>query len=119
VLLESLQGPHSSWYGTSGVNPCHELTSNESQTNSVALAEQQHQMLCENLPTLPALVHGSTMDTWRQQEWHDLFNASEAVVCTAAILYECLNHAYIKIQDINLIIFDEAHHAKKQHPYAK
>ena len=28
-------------------------------------------------------------------------------------------HSFIPIQDINLIIFDEAHHAKKNHPFAR
>jgi endoribonuclease Dicer len=75
-------------------------------------------MLCDNLADIPALVHGRTLDTWRQQEWTNLFNAHNVVVCTAAILYNCLNSAFMKMKDINLIIFDEAHHAKKEHPYA-
>lgn len=41
------------------------------------------------------------------------------VVCTAEILRQCLQHAYIRLDQINLLIFDEAHHAKKEHPYAK
>jgi endoribonuclease Dicer len=89
------------------------------QANSVALAEQQHQMLCENLASMPGLVHGRTLDSWRQREWHDFFSGSEVVVCTAQVLYDCLNQGYIKIEDINLIVFDEAHHAKKEHPYAR
>jgi endoribonuclease Dicer len=76
-------------------------------------------MLRENLATMPAMVHGRTLDTWRQPEWTQLFSAHEVVVCTAEILYQCLNQSYIKIEDINLIIFDEAHHAKKEHPYAR
>jgi endoribonuclease Dicer len=88
-------------------------------TNSVALAEQQHQMLCDNLATMPAVVHGRKLDTWRRQEWSELFNAHEVVVCTAEVLYQCLNHAYITIENINLIVVDEAHHAKKEHPYAR
>jgi len=38
---------------------------------------------------------------------------------TADILYGCLVHAFIKMQDINLLCFDEAHHAKKKHSYAR
>lgn len=76
-------------------------------------------MLCDNLSVLPALVYGRTFDTWRQQEWRSLFSSHEVVVCTAQVLYQCLSHAYIKIEETNLIIFDEAHHAKKEHPYAR
>lgn len=76
-------------------------------------------MLCENLTVIPALVHGRILDTWRPQEWNEVFSAHEVVVCTAQVLYDCLTHNYIRMEDINLIIFDEAHHAKKEHPYAK
>lgn len=95
------------------------LTNTSSQTNSVALAEQQYQVLCENLPTVPALVHGRIVDAWRKGQWDDLFSNHQVIVCTAAILYHGLHQAYIKMERINLIIFDEAHHAKKEHPYAK
>lgn len=67
---------------------------------------------------MPALVHGRKFDTWKQQEWNELLNTYEVIVCTAAILDQSLSHGYIKMEDINLIIFDEAHHAKKDHPYA-
>lgn len=38
---------------------------------------------------------------------------------TADVLYNCLTHAFIKMTDINLLCFDEAHHAKKNHVYAR
>jgi endoribonuclease Dicer len=76
-------------------------------------------MLCENLPCPPAKVYGRLLDTWRREEWTNLFREHDVVVCTAAVLHQCLSHAYTKIEDINLIIFDEAHHAKKEHEYAQ
>ncbi len=42
-----------------------------------------------------------------------------AVVCTAEILSHCLHQSYLQMEQINLLIFDEAHHAKKDHPYAR
>ena len=41
------------------------------------------------------------------------------IVCTAEILNQCLSHSYITMKQINLLIFDEAHHAKKNHAYAR
>ncbi len=41
------------------------------------------------------------------------------IVCTAEVLFQCLMHSFITITQINLLIFDEAHHAKGNHPYAR
>ncbi len=41
------------------------------------------------------------------------------VVCTPAILLDCLHHSHIRMAQINLLIFDEAHHTKGNHPYAR
>ncbi|KOB77872.1 Dicer 2, partial [Operophtera brumata] len=38
------------------------------------------------------------------------------IVMTCQILSDMLNHSYIKIEDINLLIFDECHHAVDDHP---
>lgn len=42
-----------------------------------------------------------------------------AIVCTAQILLDLLNCGFISMRQINLLVFDEAHHAKKNHPYAR
>lgn len=38
---------------------------------------------------------------------------------TADVLYNCLSHGFIKMTDVNLLCFDECHHAKKNHVYAR
>ncbi|OKL56214.1 Dicer-like protein 1 [Talaromyces atroroseus] len=53
-------------------------------------------------------------DVWRQH-----FTENMIIVCTADILQQCLLNAFIGMEDINLLIFDEAHHAKKDHAYAR
>lgn len=35
---------------------------------------------------------------------------------TAQILFDMITHSYIRIEDINLLIFDECHHAVSDHP---
>lgn len=42
-----------------------------------------------------------------------------ALVCTAQVLLDLLGSGLISMSQINLLIFDEAHHTKKSHPYAK
>lgn len=58
-------------------------------------------------------------DLWSKAAWRKIFDENMVVVCTAEILYQCLMHSYISIEEINLLIFDEAHHTKKNHAYAR
>lgn len=58
-------------------------------------------------------------DLWSKQIWAKHFNENMVIVCTAEVLAQCLMHSFVKMEQINLLIFDEAHHAKKGHSYAK
>jgi endoribonuclease Dicer len=51
--------------------------------------------------------------------WAKLFASNMVIVCTAQVLVECMMHSFIGMSGINLLIFDEAHHAKGNHPYAR
>jgi endoribonuclease Dicer len=51
--------------------------------------------------------------------WNKLFANNMVIVCTAQVLVECMMHSFISISRMNLLIFDEAHHAKNNHPYAR
>jgi endoribonuclease Dicer len=54
-----------------------------------------------------------------KKDWNKQFSDNMAVVCTAQILLDCLNSNFINMSQINLLVFDEVHHAKKEHPYAR
>ncbi|KAI9797134.1 MAG: Dicer-like protein 1 [Piccolia ochrophora] len=56
---------------------------------------------------------------WNRQTWEKHFKENMVIVCTAEVLLQCLMHGFISMDRINLLIFDEAHHAKKNHPYAR
>ena len=58
-------------------------------------------------------------DLWDKATWDKYFQENMVIVCTAEVLYQCLMHSFITIAQINLLIFDEAHHAKKNHSYAR
>ncbi len=88
--------------------------------NSVHLVRQQQRMLAQNLPEAPKPLHGGVKDDlWKQMEWDKLKSQNNAIVCTAEVLNQCLMHSFVKMEEINLLIFDEAHHTKKGHPYAR
>ena len=88
--------------------------------NSVHLARQQARFLSVNLPQKVISLFGDTSDDlWRKAEWTRIFAENSVVVCTAAVLDSCLFHSYLTIGQISLLIFDEAHHCKKNHPYSR
>lgn len=88
--------------------------------NSVHLARQQARFLNNNLPqNVIPLFGDSSDDLWRKAEWERIFADNSVVVCTAAVLDQCLMHNYLTIGQISLLVFDEAHHCKKNHPYSR
>ena len=76
-------------------------------------------MNCNLDQPIVELVGGMGIDLWERGTWLDVLSKNKVVVCTAEILNQCLWKSFISIDGINLLIFDEAHHAKKGHPYAR
>ena len=89
--------------------------------DKVALVFQQHAVLACNLDhPLQRLCGDMVEELWSSKEfWDKQFSQHMAIICTADILLRCLTHSYISMKDINILIFDEAHHAKKNHAYAR
>ena len=86
----------------------------------MTLVFQQGAVLETNLDQKVACFCGEMgVDLWSAETWKEIFTENMAIVCTAEILYQCLMHSFITFDQINLLIFDEAHHAKKNHPYAR
>ncbi|EPS32555.1 hypothetical protein PDE_07515 [Penicillium oxalicum 114-2] len=88
--------------------------------HSVTLVYQQAAVLRHNLDQNVTFIYGAMgPDLWEQSTWEEWFNQNMVIVCTAEILNHCLLNGFIKMNQINILIFDEAHHAKKSHPYAR
>lgn len=88
--------------------------------DSVTLVFQQSAVLRNNLDQRVAHFYGNLgPDLWDQQTWNKHLEKYMVIVCTAEILNQSLLNGHIRIDQINLLIFDEAHHAKKEHPYAR
>ncbi|UKZ82737.1 hypothetical protein TrVFT333_010533 [Trichoderma virens FT-333] len=86
----------------------------------VALCFQQHAVLTTNLEFPIGKFFGEMTGVVRSQEyWDRQFAENMAFVCTAQILLDLLACGFISMGQINLMVFDEAHHAKKSHPYAR
>ncbi|CAK7207002.1 Dicer-like protein 1 [Sporothrix eucalyptigena] len=89
--------------------------------DKVALVFQQHAVLECNLSQPVAKFCGDKSDMrWSSKDfWNGTLQVHMVIVCTADILLKCLHHSYIRIDQVNLLIFDEAHHTKKNHSYAR
>ena len=87
---------------------------------SVTLVFQQYAVLDANLDHKIAQLYGAmNVDTWSKAVWEQHFTENRVIVCTADILLHCLARSFITIPQINLLVFDEAHHTKKNHAYAR
>ncbi|KAI1134348.1 hypothetical protein F5Y05DRAFT_398412 [Hypoxylon sp. FL0543] len=88
--------------------------------DKVALVHQQYEVLKANLDHPVQRFHGDLRtSTLTRDFWQQKAGESMVIVCTAEIILSCLHHSFIKMEGINLLIFDEAHHTKKNHPYAR
>ncbi|KAL8726964.1 MAG: hypothetical protein Q9181_005872 [Wetmoreana brouardii] len=88
--------------------------------DSVTLVFQQHLVLERNVDQPVEKFCGEMgTDHWAKATWQEHLKRNMVIVCTAEILYQCLWRSFIRLDQINLLIFDEAHHAKKNHPYAR
>lgn len=85
----------------------------------VALAQQQARVIQRQLPAAicKVLVGDDGCEYWSGQAiWDMVLLNVHVVVCTPGILYDALMHGFVGMVDIALLIFDEAHYCKDNHP---
>ncbi|KDO29419.1 hypothetical protein SPRG_05956 [Saprolegnia parasitica CBS 223.65] len=60
---------------------------------------------------------GRDVEVWDHLQWENELLLNSVLVCTPEILRNILAKGYITFERINLLVFDECHHAGKRHPY--
>lgn len=86
--------------------------------NNVPLVFQQAAVIRANCDAEVAMLCG-TMDTKKFSEelWKQTYEKVDVVVVTAQILLDLFRHGFVQMSRVNLLIFDECHHARKEHPF--
>lgn len=56
------------------------------------------------------------VDNWRRDKWREEFEKHQVFVSTCQIILDTIRHGFLKISEINLLIFDECHHGRGDHP---
>ncbi|KAG8673566.1 Dicer-like protein 2 [Fusarium poae] len=82
---------------------------------TVSLCEQQHGVLQRQMPSVSMrLLTGQlNIDTWSEDVWPRILHGTRVVVSTFDILRDALDHAFVKIDMLSLIVFDEVHNCVK------
>ncbi|KXS12914.1 P-loop containing nucleoside triphosphate hydrolase protein [Gonapodya prolifera JEL478] len=86
--------------------------------NLVPLVFQQYSVLSNNLNLRCEKYCGEMgCDFFSRETWLKKLEEFDVHVMTAQIFLHIVTSGYVSMSDINLIVFDEAHHAAKNHPY--
>ncbi|KFZ01525.1 hypothetical protein V501_09951 [Pseudogymnoascus sp. VKM F-4519 (FW-2642)] len=89
---------------------------------TVALCEQQWSTLRTNIPYVQTrlLVGSDNVDRWSEQRiWDAVLENVRIVVSTHGVLSDALSHGFVRIEELSLLVFDEAHHCAGEHPANK
>ncbi|KAG0034113.1 Dicer-like protein 1 [Podila clonocystis] len=86
---------------------------------NVPLVRQQADAIRRDSRTTVAEVSGNQAHKRKlpETDWARMAEMAHVVVVTAQILLDALRQGYWTMSRINLIVFDECHHARKTHPY--
>ncbi|CDW58313.1 Type III restriction enzyme, res subunit family p rotein [Trichuris trichiura] len=87
--------------------------------NTVVLVKQQAAYIRKHSDLKVAELCGCTGgDFYSKAEWDALMNNFEVVIVVVAQLFsDGLNHAFVAMEQFNVVVFDECHHATGNHPY--
>ncbi|KAF2463456.1 dicer-like protein 2 [Lindgomyces ingoldianus] len=89
---------------------------------TVTLCNQQLQAFQSHLPAygIQALTGNDGVEHWSDQNtWDSALKNTRIVLSTHQVLLDALTHAFITMNRLALIIFDEAHHCSKNHPASR
>ncbi|TLD21123.1 hypothetical protein PspLS_09029 [Pyricularia sp. CBS 133598] len=86
---------------------------------TVALCAQQYEVIRSQIKVARSIVitGDDNVDSWSDvQTWDAVLADVRVVVCTYKILVDALNHAFVTMDSISLLVLDEAHNCTGKFP---
>ncbi|EWG52521.1 hypothetical protein FVEG_11254 [Fusarium verticillioides 7600] len=85
---------------------------------TVGLVEQQYNVIKGQMPSVPMrLLTGQlNIDAWSPGVWPQILEGTRIIVSTFSILRDALDHAFVTMDMLALIVVDEVHNCVKNNP---
>lgn len=81
--------------------------------NTVCLAKQQAESIESMLPYSVAVLSGEqSVDFWDETKWLKVLDENHILVATAQVVLDAINRRYLRLEQINVVVFDECHHGE-------
>lgn len=88
--------------------------------NTVQLAKQQAEAITAMLPyDVRCVIGEDNVDYWKMSDWETVLDSSQILVATAQVIVDAIKKSFLKLDQINVLVFDECHHGNKGHPFAE
>ncbi|TQW00009.1 hypothetical protein V2A60_005422 [Cordyceps javanica] len=85
---------------------------------TVLLCAQQFEAIKLEIPfiSIQLVVGSDNLHTWNASTWKSLLKGTQVIVSTYQVLLDALDHAFVKLERLSLLIFDEAHNCVGSNP---
>lgn len=82
------------------------------------MAKQQEESINDLVPYNVQMLTGEqNVDLWNESDWKKVFENNQILVSTAQVILDAIKRSYLKTDRINVLVFDECHHGRKDHAY--
>lgn len=86
--------------------------------NTVCLANQHTETINDMLGLKVACWTSDTKKkSWDRERFRAEFERHQIIVATVQLFVDAIKHSFVSISEINVLILDECHHARADHPY--
>ncbi|RJE25753.1 hypothetical protein PHISCL_01941 [Aspergillus sclerotialis] len=86
---------------------------------TISLCEQQYKVISSQIPAVRSrtITGLDKVNLWTDQNiWDAVLHDVRIVISTHRVLADALGHGFVRMSRLALIVYDEAHHCKKDHP---